>query len=265
VSILLPGLYVPAETPLHRLDPRVKMAAALLLTVLPFAAPSLASSLLLSVLLVGAATVSAVPLLSLLRTLRMVFWAGLFIFVFRFFTTPGLPLLTLGPVSLTWEGLVSGAQQIFRLCFLVLVSSLLTFTTSPAQLAHGLEWVFHPFTRLGLPVREFSMVLTIALRFVPTLSEEIDKLVKAQESRGALIRSGPPWERMRGWTAVFVPIFVSAFRRADDLATAMESRGFRGARERTHLYELRFTRRDLAASLAILCVGAAVLLVDWYL
>lgn len=265
MSILIPGLHVPAQTPLHRLDPRVKMGAALLLTVLPFAAPSLASSLLLSVFLGCMVAMSAVPPLSLLRTLRTVFWAGLFIFLFRFFTTPGRPLLTLGPVVLTWEGLVGGARQIFQLCFLVLVSSLLTFTTSPAQLAHGLETVLRPLLALGLPVREFAMVFTIALRFVPTLSEEIDKLVKAQESRGASIRSGPLWERMRGWTAVFVPIFVSAFRRADDLATAMEARGFRGARERSHLYELRFRRPDLAASLVMVCASAVIMLVEWYL
>ena len=265
MSILLPGLHIPAETVLHRLDPRVKMAAALMLTGLPFSAPSLVGSLMLMVFLGAIVSASAVPARSLLGTVRTVFWAGLFIFVLRFFTTPGRTLLALGGLSVTLEGLIGGAQQIFRLCYLVVVSSLLTYTTSPAHLAHGMETVLRPLVRLGLPVREFGVVLTIALRFVPTLSEEIDRLIKAQESRGASIRTGPLWERMRGWTAVFVPVFVSAFRRADELATAMDSRGFRGAQERTHLHTLRFRRADLAACLVLLCFGALVLLAEWYL
>jgi energy-coupling factor transport system permease protein len=264
VSVLIPGLHIPAETDIHQLDPRVKMAAVILLTVIPFAAPSLASTLALSSFLAVLVALAEVPLLSLLRTLRAVFWAGLFIFVFHLFTIPGRPFFVIGAVTVTWDGFVSGVQQIYRLCFLVLVYSLLTFTTSPAQLSQGLETVFGPLARIGLPVRELAMVLTIALRFVPTLSEEIDRLVKAQESRGAAIRSGPVWERMRGWVAVFVPLFVAAFRRADELATAMDARGFRGTHARTHLYELQLQRRDLAAGLIVLGFCAAVVVVDWY-
>ena len=262
MNLLLPGVYVASETAVHRLDPRVKMAAAMLLMVLPFAASSLASVLLLSAFVLGMVLASAVPVLALVRTLRTVLWVGLFMFVYRFFTTPGDPLLTLGSVSLTWEGLAAGAMQIYRLCLLVVVSSLLTFTTSPGQLAHGLEAVFRPLERLGLPVSEVTMVFTIALRFVPTLFGEIDKIVKAQESRGASIRTGPLWERGQGWVAVFVPIFVSAFRRAEDLATAMEARGFRGAGRMTHLYVLRLTRSDLGASLVVLALGAAILFIE---
>ena len=172
---------------------------------------------------------------------------------------PPVFILSVGGVSMTVEGLLAGAVQIYRLCLLVTVAALLTFTTSPVQLTHGLESVLGPLARLGLPVRELAMVLTIALRFVPALFEEIDKITKAQRARGAEIGSGWPWQRIRSLVPVFVPIFVSAFRRAEELATAMEARGFRTAHPRTRLYRLRLTRRDLAASIVVLAVSLAAL------
>ena len=262
MNMLVPGMYVAADSALHRLDPRVKMGAALLLTALPFAAPGLSSTLLISVFVVAVALLSAAPLSALLRTLRSVFWLGCFMFIFHLFTTPGQPLVAWGTMTVTREGLLAGGMQIYRLCLLVIVASLLTFTTSPSQLAHGLESLLGPLARVGLPVRELAMVLTIALRFVPVFFEEIEKITKAQRARGADVRSGRPWQRVRGWVSVFVPIFVKAFRRAEELATAMEARGFRGAQHRTRLIELRLTRRDLAAALFVLAVGAAALGMD---
>jgi energy-coupling factor transport system permease protein len=262
MDLLLPGMYMAAESPLHRLDPRVKMGATMLLMVLPFAAPSLLSTLLLVGSVVALALLSTAPLQSLLRTLGTVFWLGLFMFFFYLFTTPGRPLVTIWRITVTWEGILAGATQMYRLCLLVVLSALLTFTTSPAQLAHGLEAALGPLARFGLPVRELAMVVTIALRFVPTLFDEIDKIVKAQRARGADLRSRSPWRRIRSWAPTFVPIFVSAFRRADDLARAMEARGFRGTRHRTRLYELRLTRQDLAASLIVLLVSLAVIVLD---
>jgi energy-coupling factor transport system permease protein len=256
---MVPGMYVAADSSLHRLDPRVKMGAALLLMTLPFAAHGLGSTLLLSAFLVAVARLSAAPPVALLRTLRTVLWLGFFMFVFYAFTTPGQPLFALGGITVTWEGLLAGGTQIYRLCLLVIVASLLTFTTSPAQLAHGLEALLGPLARLGLPVRELAMVLTIALRFVPTFFEEIEKITKAQQARGADLRWGGPWQRVRAWVAVFVPIFVTAFRRAEELATAMEARGFRGTHHRTRLVQLRLTGQDLAASLVVLAVGLMVL------
>ena len=258
MSLLLPGVHVAADTAVHRLDPRVKMISATLLTVLPFAAPSLLSNALLSAFVAVVALLSAVSFLALLRTLRTVLWIGLFMFVFYLFTTPGRPLIAVAGIALTWEGLMGGGTQIYRLCFLVIVASLMTYTTSPAQLAHGLETVLAPLARIGLPVRELSMVLTIALRFVPTLSQEIEKILKSQQARGVDF-SGSPLQRARSWVPMFVPIFVSAFRRAEQLAIAMEARGFRGARQRTRLYQLHLTRRDLLASVVVLAVSLAAL------
>jgi energy-coupling factor transport system permease protein len=263
MNSLLPGTYVSADSPLHRLDPRIKMGAALLLMTLPFAASSLISSLLLLTFIAVVALLASAPLLGLLRTLNSVFWAGFIMFFFYLFTTPGKPLVAVGSVAVTGEGLLAGGTQIYRLCLLVIIAALLTFTTSPTQLAHGLEAVLGPLARLGLPVREMAMVLTIALRFVPTLFDEVDKIAKAQEARGAGVRSGNPWRRMRGWVPLFVPIFVSAFRRAEELATAMEARGFRGAHHRTRMHRLRLGRRDLVAVLVVLAISLATILWDW--
>jgi energy-coupling factor transport system permease protein len=262
MNLLLPGAYVAADSALHRLDPRVKMGAALLLMALPFAAPGLESSLLLLVFVAFIIYVSTAPLPAVLRTLHTIVWVGFFMFFFYLFTTPGRSLVAWGGIAITWEGILAGVRQIYRLCLLVIIAALLTFTTSPSQLAHGLEALLGPLARLGLPVRELAMVLTIALRFVPTLSDEVDKIIKAQRSRGLDSVSMNPFHRVRSWVPAFVPIFVSAFRRAEDLAVAMEARGFRGAVYRTRLYRLRLTRRDLAAALIVLAFTLVVAGVD---
>ncbi len=252
MNLLLPGMYVAADSALHRLDPRVKMGAALALMALPFAVRSSAGYALLAAFVVLLAVISATPLIVLLRTLRTIVLLGCVMFFFYLFTTPGRPLVAVGQAVVTWEGLLAGAVQIYRLCLLVIISTLLTFTTSPTQLAHGLEALLAPLQRVGLPVREFALVMTIALRFVPALFDEIDKIAKAQQARGLDMVSRNPLRQMRSWAPLFVPIFVAAFRRADELATAMEARGFRGAAQRTRLYPLRLTRHDLAAILAIM-------------
>lgn len=249
---LLPGLYVPDDSPVHRLDPRVKMGAVLLLMMVPFALQGVWGYLLLSAFVALVSIVSRVPLLALLRTLRNLFWIGFFMFFLYIFTTPGQPLVAWGGITATWEGLLAAGAQIYRLCLLVIVASLLTFTTSPVQLSHGLEALLAPLESLRLPVRELSMVLTIALRFVPTLFEEIEKIARAQRARGVDFRSGGPLRRARNLVPVFVPIFVSAFRRANDLATAMDARGFRCSPHRTRLRQLRLGLQDLMAILVVL-------------
>ncbi len=258
MNMLLPGLHIPADSPVHRLDPRVKMAATLLLMAMPFIAPGAVSGLLLTGFVASIAFWSAAPLSALLRTLRTVFWLGCFMFFFYLFTTPGQSLLAFHGITVTLEGVLLGATQVFRLCLLIVLSSLLTYTTSPAQLTHGLEALLGPLVRLGLPVRELTIVLTIALRFVPTLFDQVDKITKAQQARGSNVHARLPWRRVTSWIPTFVPIFVACFRRADDLATAMEARGFRGANRRTHLHELCLTQQDLTASLVVLGFSAVL-------
>ncbi len=262
MNMLLPGMHVAADSALHRLDPRVKMGAALLLMALPFAASGWPAMLLLTAFVGALVTLARVPLPALLRTLRTIFWLGFFMFFFYFFTTPGRPLVAIGGLTLTWEGLLRGVIQIYRLCLLIVISALLTLTTSPSQLTHGLEATLGPLERLGLPVRELAMVLTIALRFVPTLFDEVDKIAKAQQARGLDVCGQAPWHQVKRWVPTFVPIFVSAFRRAEALALAMEARGFRGARRRTRLHQLHLTAQDLLATIVFLLIGLAILAVE---
>lgn len=257
-----PGLYVPGDSPVHRLDPRVKMGAVLLLMMVPFALEGFWGYLALSAFVALTALMARVPLLALLRTLRNLFWIGLFMFFLYIFTTPGQPLVTWGGITATWEGLLAAGAQIYRLCLLVVMASLLTFTTSPVQLSHGLEALLAPLEGLRLPVRELAMVLTIALRFVPTLFEEIEKIAKAQRARGVDFRSGGPLRRARNLVPVFVPIFVSAFRRANDLATAMDARGFRCSPHRTRMQQLKLGLQDLVAVLVVLGVVLAAVGVE---
>ena len=276
---LFPGLYVPGDSPVHRLDPRVKMGAVLLLMMVPFALPcpepgrrdGFWGYLLLSAFVALVSVVSRVPLLALLRALRNLFWIGFFMFFLYIFTTPGQPLVAVrlsahdeawGGITATWEGLLAAGAQIYRLILLVVTASLLTFTTSSVQLSHGLEALLAPLEGLKLPVRELAMVLTIALRFVPTLFEEIEKIAKAQRARGVDFRSGGPLRRARNLVPVFVPIFVSAFRRANDLATAMDARGFRCSPHRTRMQQLKLGFQDLVATLVVLGVVLAAIGVE---
>jgi energy-coupling factor transport system permease protein len=259
VNLLLPGMYVAADSPLHRLDPRVKMGAALGLMVLPFGVHTLLGSLLLAALVAATALLARAPMRALLRTVLGVFWLALLMFFFYFFATPGQPLITWGGISVTAEGLAAGATQVYRICLLVIVASLLTYTTSPTQLAHGLEALFGPLERVHFPVREIALVLTISLRFVPTFFAEIETIFKAQRARGADFYSGGLWRRLRSLVPIFVPIFVSALRRAEELATAMDARGFRSASRRTRLYRLSLGWHDLAACLTILAASLLIL------
>lgn len=259
MSLLLPGMYVPVDSALHRLDPRLKMAAALGLMVLPFTAHSPASYGLLAVLMGGLAVMARAPLVPLLRTLSAVFWLGLFMFAYYLFATPGRPLLAVGDLAMTDAGLLAGGVQVFRLCLLVVVSALLTYTTSPGQLAHGLETLLSPLTRLGFPVRDVTLVLTIALRFVPTVLNELETITRAQEARGLDVRSGGPWQRIRGTVPVFVPMVLAAMRRAEDLAAAMDTRAFRSTARPTRLTQLSLGRAELLAAVAMLAVGLAIL------
>jgi len=257
MNLLMPGMYVPAETIVHRIDPRVKMGTALLFMALPYVAPGWKSGLLLVAAVAAAAALAAVPWRELARTLRTVFWLGFLMFFFYAFSTPGPPALTWGKLSITWTGLLAGGTLIYRLCLLVVIASLFSYTTSPAQLAQGLEALLAPMHKVGLPVGDLAMVLTIAMRFVPTIALQVEKLSKAQRSRG-MDYGNAPWNRVRTWVPMFVPLFVAAFRQSERLATAMEARGFRGTVQRTHMTQLSLTSADLGASLIVLAIAGAV-------
>lgn len=241
------GQYLPGKSAVHRLDPRTKILSSLAFVVIIFAARDWRGYAALTAFTVVALAFSSIPFRFILRGLRpIIFILGLTL-ILQVFLTPGQPLFKIGPLTATREGLTQGLYLAYRLVLLMVVTSLMTLTTSPIALTDGMEKLLNPFRRIGVPAHELAMMMTIALRFIPTLLEETDKIMKAQMARGADFESGNIMARARSLVPLLVPLFVSAFRRADELATAMEARCYRGGEKRTRMKELRLTSLDLAA------------------
>ena len=250
------GRYLPGNSFLHRMDPRVKIVLLFFFLLLIFFVENMAGFAALA-LSVGLLMVfSRVPLMMQLRSVRPILWIVLFTFCVHLFMTPGAEAFRLGSLTATWEGIARGAYIGLRLVLLILLSTLLTLTTSPLSLTDGLEALLSPLRRLHVPVHELAMMMTIALRFVPTLLEELDRIMKAQKARGADFEQGNIVRRLRAVVPILVPLFLSAFRRADELALAMEARCYRGGEGRTQMKELRAERLDYAA-IAVFTLGAA--------
>ncbi len=180
------------------------------------------------------------------------------------FTTPGNSIISYGIINITDNGLAMGLQMAARLVFLILFSSLLTYTTSPIRLTDGIEHLLNPFRRIGVPAHELAMMMTIALRFIPTLLDETDRIMKAQSARGADFVTGSIIQRAKNMVPLLVPLFISAFRRADELAVAMEARCYRGGVNRTRMKELSITWVDYVGLGAVFIV-TAILLILWWL
>mgnify|MGYP000996886409 CR=1 FL=1 len=250
------GRYLPGDSFLHRMDPRVKIVLLFFFLLLIFFVENAVGFAALSVSVALLMIFSKVPLGMQLRSIRPILWIVLFTFAVHLFMTPGEEMLRLGPFTATWEGLARGAYIGLRLVLLILLSTLLTLTTSPLRLTDGLEALLSPLRHVGVPVHELSMMMTIALRFIPTLLEELDRIMKAQKARGADFEHGSIVRRMRAIVPVLVPLFLSAFRRADELAMAMEARCYRGGEGRTQMKELYIGRVDYAA-VAVFILGAA--------
>ena len=250
------GRYLPGNSFLHRIDPRVKMVLLFFFLLLIFFVENAAGFLALSLAVALLMVFSEVPLGMQLRSIRPILWIVLFTFGVHLFMTPGTEVFRIGPLGVTWEGIARGAYISLRLVLLILLSTLLTLTTSPLRLTDGLEALLSPLRRFRVPVHELSMMMTIALRFVPTLLEELDRIMKAQKARGADFERGNIMQRLRAVVPVLVPLFLSAFRRADELALAMEARCYRGGEGRTQMKELRMERLDYAA-IAVFVLGAA--------
>ncbi len=255
------GQYVPVDSPVHRLDPRTKVLATLALVIVIFAVGTFAGLGVLTLLLALVIASGRISPGYVLRGLRPVFWLLAIAAAFQvFFGEPGgHPVFHRGPFVITRENLVLGAFYGYRLMLLVVATTLMTFTTSPMELTDGLERLLRPFRRVGVPAHELAMMMTIALRFIPTLLEETEKIMKAQMARGAEFSQGNLARRARALIPLLVPLFVSAFRRADALALAMEARCYRGGDHRTRMTELQIRARDYVAS-AVVMLAAAVAL-----
>jgi len=202
-----------------------------------------------------------VPVLFLLRGLRALLFIMVFMVVFNLFMTPGENVLfAVGILRVTTEGLVMAAQMALRLILLIAGSSILTLTTSPIHLTDGIEALLKPLKPLKVPAHDIAMMMTIALRFIPTLAEEMDKIMKAQKARGAELDTGGILKRAKSLLPVLVPLFVSAFKRADELATAMEARCYRGDVDRTRMKIMLITKRDIVATGVVAVFGVLLLL-----
>ncbi len=241
------GQYYPANSPVHSMDPRAKILISGIFMVVLFVGNNFQAFLIMGAFALGAVVLSKVPLKLLLRGLKPILFIMVFTMGFHLFLTPGPTLFKIGPLTATWAGLIQGVFIGVRLIILLAFTSLLTLTTSPIELTDGLEDLLKPFTRIGVPAHELAMMMTIALRFIPTLLEEAERIMKAQMARGADFESGNMVKRAKNLVPLLVPLFVSAFRRADDLAMAMEARCYRGGEGRTRMRQLRMALRDYAA------------------
>ncbi len=254
------GQYYPADSVIHKLDPRTKLMGTLIYIVSLFIADNLWAYLLGGLFLAAVIRASQVPVSFILRGLKSIFVLLLFSVTFNIFLTEGTVLLQLGFLRVTWEGLVRAFYMALRLVFLIMGSSLMTFTTTPNQLTDGLEKSLGFLKKIGVPVHEVAMMMSIALRFIPILVEETDKIMKAQMARGADFESGNLIQKAKNMIPLLVPLFISAFRRATDLAMAMEARCYHGGEGRTKMKPLQYEGRDLVAY-GIMAVYLAVMIV----
>ncbi len=251
------GQFFPGTSALHRMDPRTKLLLLLVLmaSIFVFDTPGGYAVLTGGTFLL--VTFSGVPMSMYFRSLRPLWWILVFTFLIHLCATPGEVFFHIWIFDMTKEGLTRGFFLCLRLMLLILFSSLLTFTTSPLSLTDGMERLLRPLKVVGVPAHELAMMMTIALRFVPTLIEEMDTIMKAQQSRGADFSSGNVVKRMRHLVPILVPLFISSFRRADELAVAMEARCYRGGEGRTRMKELCIGGIDYAAvSITVLVLAA---------
>ena len=242
------GQYYPGNSFIHRLDPRTKILTTLILVVAVFLANSAIGYGALCAMVLFIIAISGLPFMLVLKSVKPLLFIIVLTLVLHSLMGQGDHVLyQWGIVKVTEEGLRLGVQMAMRLILLLMISSILTFTTSPIVLTDGIEALLCPFRAVGVPAHELAMMMTIALRFIPTLMEETDRIIKAQTARGADFSSGNLLARAKNMLPILVPLFISAFRRADDLAIAMEARCYRGGEGRTRMHQLAYRSGDMAA------------------
>jgi len=260
------GQYYPGNSIIHRADPRTKIIMSLIFMTAVFISRTVAEFSILALFTSISVAASTVPLGTVIRSVKPILPLVLFASVINVFMVGGRPIFSVWVFSATYEGLFVALTLSARIfLFAVGGSSMLIFTTTPINLTDGIEHLMKPLKRVKVPVHELAMMMTVALRFIPTLIEETDKIMKAQASRGADINEGKFFDRVRSFVPILIPLFVSAVRRADDLANAMEARCYRGDFGRTRLKQLKFTRLDigvLAFSAAFLTVFIAAKVIN---
>ncbi len=251
------GQYYPADSILHKLDPRVKFVGTVLFIVSVFLVRGFIGYAFVTVVLAALIVLSKVPFRFMLRGLRAILVILCITMIFNMFLTPGEVIFQKWIFRITREGVIQAVRMGVRLAYLVIGSSIMTLTTTPNQLTDAMETLFSPLKGIHVPVHEVAMMMSIALRFIPILMEETDKIMKAQTARGADFETGGIIKRIMNMIPLLVPLFVSAFRRANDLAMAMEARCYHGGEGRTQMKPLRYKGRDVVAYVLMLAFLAA--------
>lgn len=254
------GQYYPGNSGVHKLDARTKIIITFAYIVSLFIVKDFWGFLLAALAIGITIGISRVPLKFILKGLKPIFLIIVFTFTINMFMTKGTPLVTIGFLTITREGLYNAVFMGVRLVLLIIGSSLLTLTTKPINLTDGIEKLLNPLRRVGVPAHELAMMMTIALRFIPTLLEETDKIMKAQMARGADFESGNLINRAKALIPLLVPLFISAFRIAQDLAMAMEARCYRGGDNRTRMNEMKLHGRDAIASVIMVLFLVVIIL-----
>ncbi|MCR5102135.1 MAG: energy-coupling factor transporter transmembrane protein EcfT [Butyrivibrio sp.] len=260
------GQYYQTVSPIHKLDPRVKIVATLVFIVSLFVVDNFIGYLIAALFLVAAIKLSKVPVKFIFKGMKSIFFLLMITMVFNLFLTPGTVLVQIWKLKITIEGVKIASMMAVRLIFLITGSSIMTLTTTPNNLTDGLEKLMNPLKKAHVPVHEIAMMMSIALRFIPILLEETDKIMKAQIARGADFESGSLIKRAKALVPLLVPLFISAFRRANDLAMAMEARCYRGGNGRTKMKPLEYKKEDRIAYIVlviylVLCIVVGRILI----
>ena len=253
------GQFFPGSSIVHRLDPRCKLLLTIIYIAALFTAESYVSYAVMLIITGVCIALSRIPLKVILRGLKPLWIIIALTAVLNIFFTPGRELVSFWKITITYEGLIRAVFMVLRITMLIAGTFLLTYTTSPIALTDAMEILFGPLKKLKVPVHEMSMMMSMALRFIPTLIEETDKIMSAQKARGADFDSGNLIQRAKAMIPILVPLFISAFRRADELATAMECRLYRGDVGRTRMRQLKIARVDICALLWVAALFVVII------
>ncbi len=259
------GQFFPGKSIVHRIDPRAKILLVLAFIIVLFIVRNPVSFLLIAVFLIGAYIIAKIPANAIWRGIKPILPLIAFTSILNLFFVDGEPLVHWWIFKITAEGISVAVLMAIRIVCLIIGSLLLTYTTSPIALTDAIERLLKPLKVIRFPVHEMAMMMTIALRFIPTLLEETDKIMSAQKARGADLETGSIVKRAKALIPILIPLFVSAFRRAEDLALAMECRCYRGGEGRTRMKQLYFSRLDAAAASVTGVLFAAAILLDIFL
>lgn len=254
------GQYYAKDSVIHRLDPRVKIAGTFIYLIMLFFVNDFTGFAFTGLCLAALVAASKIPPKFIVKGMKPIFFILIFTFCINIFLYKGTVIFRLGFLTVTDEGVHQAVFIAVRLMLLIFGTSLLTYTTKPMSLTDGFESILRPFSKIGLPSHEIAMMMSIALRFIPTLLEETDKIMKAQQARGADFESGNLIQRAKSMIPILIPLFVSAFRIAQDLAMAMEARCYRGGNGRTRLHPMKYSRRDFIAYGVIVLFAVLIIL-----